>query len=245
MKLGSRLDHLTSDNIIPVTTAVMCWSTGRYIKIYHSNKIISLSTYTQFQTDINQSIVYRSPVRVQVWTNCDSGYDVEMLCVCVCVADAAIVIITLLASLNSCANPWIFLAFSGLDTLEECCRFVTSTSTGGVPGGRGASVPITGGQGGEDIALKTRQSAAPITNGSRASYAFPVTSHADDDTVIVDRPWYNVWPWDGSNVDISLADLNITQELILCLTYFILSTFNICHFCIEVRIPKTECLTFK
>lgn len=100
----------------------------------------------------------------------------------------------LLASLNSCVNPWIFVAFSGLDSLEECCRYVISRGLGDVTRGRGltATGVAGGGATGEDIALKTRLMAAAkptcvtsATNGSRASYGQAVTSQAyDDDTTV-------------------------------------------------------------
>lgn len=109
-------------------------------------------------------------------------------------ADGAVVIILLLASLNSCVNPWIFVAFSGLDSLEECCRYAISRGLGDVTRGRGLTATGVGGGGttGEDIALKTRLMAAAkptcvtsATNGSRASYGQPVTSQAyDDDTTV-------------------------------------------------------------
>lgn len=130
-----------------------------------------------------------------------------------CDADSAIAILMLLASLNSCANPWIFFAFSGIDMFDDCCRFVptSSRSMGGFGGTGDRSTAAGAGGGGmtaDDIALKTRLTSAsappttpPLTldanggacvaNGTgHASFTHRTTSAEEEeekDTVYIER----------------------------------------------------------
>lgn len=96
-----------------------------------------------------------------------------------CDADSAIAILMLLASLNSCANPWIFFAFSGIDMFDDCCRFVptSSRSMGGFGGTGDRSTAAGAGGGGmtaDDIALKTR-----LTSASALPTTPPLTLDAN------------------------------------------------------------------
>ena len=138
----------------------------------------SASLYITYSYDWN--ISYVRIARIRIISNLSHGQltrwrflcPVQMLMFVMFCADAAVVIIMLLASLNSCVNPWIFLAFSGLETLEDCCRYVTTSGT--------TAKAVT-----DDIIMRPPTNVArptAVTNGSRTSFGMQAMSHEDDDT---------------------------------------------------------------